>query len=126
MFDGIRFYGFPVAIILTLTGTIKKKDTTGTMVLKIFITIVISAFSLLVMIMALFAGMCDWTTDKVFFENKHRTSTKIVQRSYGCGATDGSAATIKIVKVKEITPYLIWVASIDTTKINKGEWTRRE
>ncbi len=126
IYDSIRFYGIPIAIMLTLTGTIKSKDTSGSIATKIFLTICVSAFSIFIMFMTLFAGMCDWTTDKIFFENKQNSSIKIVQRSFGCGATDSSPATLKVFKVREITPYLIWVTSIDTNKINKDEWKRIE
>ena len=126
IYDRIRFYGIPIAIILTLTGTIKNKDTAGTVTIKVFATIVISLFSVFVMVMTLFAGMCDWTTENVIFENKLNPSTKIVQRSFGCGATDSSPATLKVFKVKEITPFLIWTTTIDTNQINKSEWTRIE
>jgi hypothetical protein len=39
IFDGIRFYGVPVAIIFTLTGTLKKKDTIGIILTKVFLTL---------------------------------------------------------------------------------------
>lgn len=126
IYDSIRFYGFPIAILLTLTGTIKEKDTSGVIATKIFGTIFVSAFSVFVMFMTLFAGMCDWTTDKVFFENNKNPTTKIVQRSFGCGATDSSPATIKLFKVREFTRHLIWITSVDTSQINKNEWTRIE
>ena len=124
IYDSIRFYGFPIAILLTLTGTIKKADATSSVATKIFLTIGVAAFSVFVMVMTLFAGMCDWTTDKVFFENIKNPSVKIVQRDFGCGATDSSPATIKLFKVREITPLLIWVTPIDTNKIDKSDWNR--
>jgi len=123
VYDSIHFYGLPIVIMLTLTGTIKKKDALGLIVAKIFGTICAAAFSAFVMIATLLAGMCDWTTDRVFFENKQNPSIKIVQRSYGCGAIDSSPATLKVFKVREIAPYLIWVTNIDTSQINKSEWT---
>lgn len=123
-YDSIRFYGFPICIILTLTGTIKRQDTSGIVTTKVLTTLLISGFSVFIMFMTLFAGMCDWTTYKVFFENKQNPSTKIVQRSFGCGATDSSPATLKIFKIREFTPYFICVTSVDTTEINKSEWTR--
>ncbi|MBL7800688.1 MAG: hypothetical protein JNL95_08170 [Chitinophagales bacterium] len=123
IYDNIRFYGFPITIILTLTGTIKKDDSSGVIVTKIVMTIFISAFSVFVMFIMLFAEMCDWSTDKVVFVNKQNPSTKIVQRSFGCGATDSSPETIKVFKIREITPYFIWVTNIDTNQINKSEWT---
>ena len=124
IYDSLRFYGFPIAIMLSLTGTIKKKDESGQIAVKVFLTFCVSAFSVFIMFMTLFSGMCDWTTNKVFFENKQNTSIKIVQRDFGCGATDSSPATIKLFKIKEITPLLIWVTDIDTNQINKSEWSR--
>lgn len=124
IYDSILFYGFPIAIILTLAGTIKKDDTRGTIATKVFITILISFISLCIMFMTSFTGMCDWTTDKVYFENKQNPSTTIVQRSFGCGATDSSPATIEVYKLRELTPYLIWVTSADTNQIDKNEWRR--
>lgn len=126
IYDNIRFFGIPVAIILTLTGTIKQGDTTEKITTKVCMTIIIAMVVVFIMIMTLFAGMCDWTTDKVFFESKQSSATKIVQRSFGCGATDSSPATIRLFKVREFTPYLIWVTSVDTNQINKSEWTRIE
>ena len=122
IYESIRGFGFPIAVMLTLTGTIKSNDTFGEIATKVFLTICVSGFSIFFMVMTLFTGMCDYSTDKVLFENKKNSSIKIVQRSFGCGATDSSPATLSIFKVKEITPYLIWVTSIDTNQINKSDW----
>jgi hypothetical protein len=124
IYDSIRFFGIPIAIFLILVGTIKRIDTSGIIATKIFTAMIISAFAVFIMFMTVFAGMCDDTTDKVFFENKQRPSTKIVQRSFGCGATDSSPATMKVSQIREITPYLIWVTSVDTNQIDKSEWNR--
>jgi hypothetical protein len=74
----------------------------------------------------LLGSTCAWTTDKVFFENKQNSSVKIVQRHFGCGATDSSYPTVKVFRVREITSDLIWVTEIDTTQIDKSEWIRIE
>lgn len=124
MYESFRFYGFPIAIILTLTGTVKKGDTSGNVVSKVFLTLLIAAFSVIIMFMTLFFEMCDSTTVKVLFENKQNASIKIVERSFGCGATDSSPATFKIFKIREISSYLIWVTAIDTTQIDKSKWKR--
>jgi len=123
----IRFYGFPIAAtLLILTGMIKRKHTLCLIVTKIILATCIAVFSFFVMIIVLFGSMCAWTTDKVFFENKRNPSIKIVQRSFGCGATDSTPATIKVFKIREITSDLIWVTEIDTTQIDKSEWIRIE
>ena len=123
-FDSIRLFGFPIAILLTLSGTIKPNDTSGSIGGKILLTLFVSGISFFFMVITLFASMCSWTTGKVFFESKQDRSIKIVERDYGCGATDSGRPICKIFKVKNITNYLIWVTEIDTNKIDKSQWVK--
>jgi uncharacterized membrane protein len=123
-YETTRFYGLPFAILLTLTGTIKDPDTSNSNGQKILLTLLIAGISFFIMIITLFSGMCSWTTDKVFFEDKKNSSIKIVERDYGCGATDSGKPIYKTFKVHEVTKYLIWVTEIDTNKIDMSEWTR--
>ena len=121
----IGFYGFPIAVsVLILTGMIKRRHSLGFIITKIVLAIVGYVGSVFVITIMLFAAMCGWTTDKVFFENKQNPSTKIVQRRFGCGAGDSSPATIKVFKIREISSDFIWATKIDTTKIDKSEWVR--
>lgn len=126
IYDYIRFYGLPIAIMLTLTGTLKGKDPSFIIAAKIFLTLCIAGLSILFVFMSLITSMCDWTTHEVFFESRQNPSIRIVQRSYGCGATDSSPATYSLFKVRELSPYLIWVTKADTNQINKDEWRRVE
>lgn len=126
LFEQIRFFGLPIAILLTLFGTLKHKDTTSTKTMKTLLTICIAVFSVFILFMTVFAGMCRWTNSKVLFENKSDNTTKIVLRDFGCGATDSGNPTYKVCKIKNITPVLIWVTSIDTAKINRQIWQRVE
>src|SRR5690606_10065784 len=61
LFEQVRFFGLPIVILLTLFGTVKAKDSTGTKTGKIVLTICISLFSFFVLFMTAFAGMCRWT-----------------------------------------------------------------
>ena len=123
----IRFYGLPIAAtLLILTGMIKRRHTLIFVVTKIIIAICVAVFSIFVTMIILLGSTCAWTTDKVFFENKQNSSIKIVQRSYGCGATDSSRPIPKVFKVREITEDFIWATEIDTIKIDKNKWTRIE
>lgn len=112
--------------MLTLTGTIKSKDTWGIIAAKVTLMAVISMLSVVIMARSALSEMCDWTTRKAIFENKQNASIKIVERHFGCGATVNSPGTYKAFKVREIAPYLIWVTTIDTNQIDKSEWTRVE
>lgn len=125
-FEQVRFFGLPLVILLTLFGTLKSKDSTGTKSTKIGLTICISLISIFVLFMTVFAGMCRWTNNKILFENINNKTTKIVLRDFGCGATDSGSPTYKVCKIKNITPLLIWVTSIDTIKIDRQIWQRVE
>src|SRR5690242_3855765 len=59
-FEEARFYALPIAILLTLFGTLKTKDSTGTKTNKIILTICISLLSVLFLFMSVFSGMCRW------------------------------------------------------------------
>ncbi|MFA9213584.1 MAG: hypothetical protein ACEQSR_07020 [Candidatus Methylacidiphilales bacterium] len=120
----IRFYGVPIAIVFTLTGTIKKKESWVEIISKIVLTIFACFGSLVIMTMILFGGMCAWTTDKVLFELKNQPTIKIEERSYGCGATDSGPSKLGIFKVRNFTPYFVYATPIDTNEIDKSEWLR--
>lgn len=125
-FEQVRFFALPIVILLTLFGTLKKQDSAGTKTTKIVLTICISLFSIFVLFMTMFAGMCRWANNKILFENINNKTTKIVLREFGCGATDSGSPTYKVCKIKNITPFLIWVTSVDTTKIDRQVWQRPE
>ena len=122
-YDLIRFWGLPVAILLTLTGTIKQDDTSDDVGGKVSLTLFVAGFSLF---FVLLFNMCDWSTSIVLFQNKEDSDIKIVEREYGCGATDGGEPIYKIFKVQELTKYFIRVTEIDTATIGRAEWERVE
>ncbi len=123
-FEQVRFFGLPIVILLTLFGTLKTKDPTGTKTIKIVLTICVSLLSVFILFLSIWAGMCRWTNNKVLFNNINDKTTKIVLRDFGCGATDSGSPTYKVCKIKTILPSLIWVTGIDTTKIDRQIWQR--
>jgi hypothetical protein len=122
IFDEIRFWGFPIAILLTLFGTIRPKDEAGLIIAKVVLTLMVLGISFFIMVMSIFAGMCRWSNEKELFQKINDPDTKIVLRDYGCGALDSSPATHKVFKIKHITFHFIWVTPIDTTKVDKRDW----
>ena len=125
LYYSIRFYGVPIAIVFTLTGTIKKKESWVEIISKIILTIFACFGSIAIMTIMIFVGgMCAWTTDKVLFEHKQQSTIKIEKRSFGCGATDSSPSTPGVFKVRNFTPYFVYITRIDTNEINKSEWLR--
>ena len=125
-FDQIWFFGLPIAILFTLTGTLKREDTKGTAFAKTISTILFAFLPFLFAIATALSGLCSWTTEKILFENKNDKSTKIVLRDFGCGAVDSTSPTPGVFKIKYYTSHFIWVSEIDTNKIDKNLWIRIE
>jgi hypothetical protein len=121
----ISFFGVPLSLLFTLTGTIKPQDSAliiGGKILQTIVASVVSGF--FVFIIAWASTTCRWTSGDVFFQNRNNPHVKIVERNFGCGATDTSRPVIEIFKVRELTEGVIWVTEIDTSMIDKAEWVR--
>jgi len=126
-YSAICFLGFVIAgIVFILTRKIERKHTSNLIVVKIVLVFCFLILSFFVMMEVGFNNLCSWTTNKVLFENKQNHSIKIVQRSFGCGATDSSYPIIKEFQIKEFTSDFVLITEIDTNQINKNEWVRIE
>ena len=117
-----RFFCLPLVILLTLFGTIKPKHAANHIIIKVVLTICVSLFSVLILIIIWFASWCNWTNKKVLFKNKKNRNTTIVLRAYGCGAWDSDSPIYKVYKVKKILASFNWVTETDTTNINMQNW----
>jgi hypothetical protein len=119
-FYNIIIQGFPIAILLTLFGTLKREN----FKIKNF-TIIIS--TLLIAILTFFAilnnifliGFGAWTTEKIVYRNKIN-QLEIKEQIFDNGAF--GYGNKRIVKTKPFLKYWIYPTEIDTTKINKNEW----
>jgi len=89
---------------------------------KVTGTIIFCGFSVFLLFMGIFAGMCQWYNPKVHFIKKNDNATKIVERSYGCGASDSGPPIQKYFKVKELTSFLNWTTEVDLKEIDRKEW----
>jgi hypothetical protein len=126
LFNDIWFFGFPICILLTLTGTLRKGDINAVIIGKIIFTVLLSLIPIVIAVATVFDGLCSWETDKILFENKKDHSISIALRDFGCGAIDDGDPKYKIFKIENYTSYAIRVSDIDTTKIVKSEWIRIE
>ena len=124
VYENARFYLLPICILLTLFGTIKKSESRDRKGVKIGLTVLASFISLIVLFFSIFADMCSWTDNKILFIKADDPKTKIVLRDYGCGATDSGKPIYKIFKVTALSSYLVHVTVIDTTKMDKTQWTQ--
>jgi hypothetical protein len=120
------FYAVPIAMLLTLFGTLKSSDRKLIIVGKILGTIAVVFVTILIMIMSMFIDMCGWTDSQVLYKNKNNIDRKIIIREYGCGAYDSDLPNIEVLEVQSFTKYFIRATKIDTTKIDKSEWIKVE
>lgn len=125
-FTGFVILGIPLAILLTLSGTIKRTDTLRDMGRKIFATIFAAMIPVAIPLAFALNFMCDWYTEEILFDHETDSSQKIVLRSYGCGATDSTPPDYGTFKIHYYTSHIIWVTAIDTLAIDKRIWMRRE
>src|SRR6187399_945797 len=88
LFETVRFFGIPIAILLTLSRFIKRKDNATSIFGKVLLMIIISGISVFFLTISVFVSMCSWTTNKTLYIKKSNDSIKIVKREFGCGATD--------------------------------------
>lgn len=122
--EGLRAIAVPVCILLTLSGTLRKGDGATAVIAKLVITLVVMAISLIIMIMLAFADMCEWSTDKVLFQDRNNSSSQIVLRSYGCGATDSTSPLYEVCEIYKIGGGCMLIFSTDTTRIDHTRWVR--
>lgn len=84
--------------------------------------VVVAFFIFFMIAMGSFSDMCSWTTGNTLFQSTRNSKIKVVERWYGCGATDSTPATRKAFKIVYITSFLAKVSAIDISKLDKEEW----
>lgn len=121
-FEKARFFGLPALTFMFLVSLIHTHDAIGVVVFKIVGAILLSGFVLYVMVMTLFAGMCQWTDRETVFINKHDVRKQIIVRDVGCGAWDSGPPFYKTVLVRDLSPWFKLVTAVDTTSIDRSIW----
>ena len=115
------FFGLPIAILLTLLGSIRRRRKSVLNISIGLLTVLLSVGTIyyLYLKMVLF-GFGTWVNFNIAYENKANPKIKIVDQRYDVGALG-----IKGMRTVKLTPFLgIFnrVEWIDTTALNKSEW----
>ncbi|WP_160292139.1 hypothetical protein [Pedobacter lusitanus] len=118
------FYALQTAVLFTMFGTLKRKDSKKLLIGKVILTCIVAAAACFLTFITVFAGMCAWSTDQVLMEKKDSPDTRIVLRRKSCGSPQGTLPQYKTSKVKYITSRLFWIKDIDTNTIDKKQWIR--
>ncbi len=122
------FYDFiliatPLAILLTLFGTLKKAHNKTRKIFTILATIGVIVLTYLIWINFLFTiGFGRWTTFNIAYEYRTNPNRQIREQRYDVGALGYGGK-----RIVEVRPFagLFWnVSTVDTTSIDKKDWIR--
>lgn len=126
-FPNLFYFGVPVAILFTAARlgfqNIEASQIRKRLLKKFLISIGVFTIFFCYSFVSFGISMCDTVTGETLFI-KNSSSSKIVERDFGCGATDSSPATVTIAKQTEILSLFWYYTRIDTTTLNKSEWIR--
>jgi len=113
----------PIVVLLTMTGTIKKKNSKnknwGIAGLTIFIAIGVFVVMFSLLMQVAFGG---WTNESILFRNKRNSSISINEQIWDVGALGYDRNSKRVVKLKPVLKYLNQVTPVDTVSLDKTEW----
>lgn len=114
-----------ICVIITSFFCLKKISYWNSLILRVIISLVF-VFLIFVSLISLMFGlagsiMCG-TSEKILFENKQESNTKIVERSYGCGATDTDFPEYKMYKLIPLANQFNFITEFDTSHIDRENW----
>jgi hypothetical protein len=121
-----KSYTLPFALILFLIASLSRDENGIRVFIKFSIIILICIISFYTSIFFMFLNMCSYSTGDILYVNKENNKIVIAERSFGCGATDSSPATLSIEKIEPFAFFFIRAVNCDTTKINKEKWERKD
>ncbi len=119
-FYDVIIFGLPFAILTTITGTIKKKNTTKKNWIFAISTILISMGCFAARLFLIFwFGFGAWTTTTSIYKHKTK-NTQIKEQLYDIGAFGYGGK--RIAKISPVLKYWVRATPIDTSTINKEDW----
>jgi hypothetical protein len=128
LFDILFYGGIPVAILLTACRIgFQPMDRTkkrNTIIIHFLLSLGSFFLFFLYALVSFGEGMCLYSDEETLFVKKSNPSTTITLRSFGCGATDSSPATLSVELRKLYSPVFCTYTKVDTTRIDRNEWIR--
>ncbi len=120
VFKNIMMEGLPFAVLLTLFGTIKRKNSSSKNWAITGATALVCVISFFIVFLTTFTiGFGAWITESILY--KHKQSNKIIcEQLYDIGAFGYGGR--RIVEIKPVFNYWILPTPVDTAKINKNDW----
>lgn len=119
-FYNVIQFGFPIAIILTLFGNLKKENSKIKNGIIIAGTALVSILCLVIIFSLIFKiGFGNWVTSETIY--RHKTENKVIKSQlYDLGAFGYGRR--RIVEIKPIFKYWILPIEVDTSNIDTSQW----
>lgn len=123
-FDQILSLGLPISVLLTLTGTLGRRNGPGRFIATIMLTITAAIGMFIIhLIMYLSVDWCFANFSTTLYTHKTDDNIQIMTRSYSCDAWEADFVFYEgQYKVHWYGPFFITTEPIDTASINKSEW----
>lgn len=122
--EAVCFYSFMIAILCTLTGTLKKEDGAGMVIIKILLTLFVFFFGFILAISIALGSMFGSSYEKTLFTRKNNSQVTIIGRASGGGATDNGEPLMNTYKQRILLGVFTWTTKIDTATIDYRKWER--
>lgn len=126
--DNLFFFGIPVAILFTL-ARLGFKDPKTLVIWKQIVATFLLSFGVFILFF-LYAvatwgrSMCQYTTGETIFTKRNSSTTKIVKRYFGCGATDSTPPHISLARQTDVLSLFWYYSKTDSTTIDRSVWIR--
>ena len=115
------FNALPFSILLTLFGTIKKRNAIGKNWAIGILTVLSVGFTFFLLTSIMFSvGFGSWTNNNTLYRNKTNKNMSIADQMYDAGALGYGGH-----RIVELTPFLKYfqiIKRVDTTKIDTTKW----
>ena len=113
----------PLAILLTMAGTINKRNSKEKNSTVVWLTFFIAIVVFVVLFsMTMFIGFGGWRNEAILYRNNKDKNISINQQIWDVGALGYDRGSKRVVKLKPLLSYFYQVSIIDTTNLDKSEW----
>ncbi|MBC7936015.1 MAG: hypothetical protein H7Y86_11750 [Rhizobacter sp.] len=124
--DSLFFFGIPIAILFTL-ARLGFKNRKNLVIWKQIVATVLLSLGVFILFflyaIASFGGsMCKYTTGETVFTKRNSSTTTIVKRYFGCGATDSTPPIITLARQTAILSFFWYYSKTDSTGIDRSVW----
>lgn len=119
----ILIYVLPILMLLSLIGTLQKKQGIIRNILNIFLTIFFTIGSWMFFgIMSFSSGMCGRVNEKTIYVSQENRNMTIIECYIDCGATDSGGSTKIYRKITQYFNLFRIVVPIDPDHLNMDQW----